>query len=209
MPPTDRLIRTLLLTLLLSSVPCVATAQSAVDFAKFVGGAAVALGLHEASHIGLDLALGAAPGIDAVKFGPLPFFAITHEPVSPVREFAISSAGFWMQHATSELVLARHPRLRDERAPFLKGILAFNVLASVAYAGAAFARTGPDERDTRGMSLSADVREPVVGVLVLTPAVFDSVRYYKPDAAWAKWASRAAKIAGAVLIVRAGAQSPG
>ena len=38
---------------------------------------------------------------------------------------------------------------------------------------------------------------------IVGPAVFDAVRYYKPDAAWARWASRAAKIGGALMIVRA------
>ena len=73
-------------------------------------------------------------------------------PSVPAREFVISSAGFWAQHAVSEYLLTRQPALRDEHAPVLKGILAFNVLTSVAYSGAAFARTGPNERDTRGMA---------------------------------------------------------
>ena len=55
----------------------------------------------------------------------------------------ISSAGFWVQHGTNEWLLTRRPNLRRERAPFAKGVLAFNVLASMAYAGAALARTGP------------------------------------------------------------------
>ena len=38
-----------------------------------------------------------------------------------------------MQRAESEWLLTRRPRLRHERAPFAKGVLAFDVLASVAY----------------------------------------------------------------------------
>jgi hypothetical protein len=85
----------------------------------------------------------------------------------------------------------------------LKGVLAFNVLASVAYAGAAFARTGPDQRDTRGMAISARVPEPWIGAMILGPAALDAARYYKPDVGWLRWASRAAKVSGVVLIVRA------
>jgi hypothetical protein len=138
-----------------------------------------------------------------VHFGPLPFFAITHAPVSPVREFAISSAGFWVQHASSEMILSTRPQLRHEHAPLVKGVFAFNVLTSVAYAGAAFTTSGPDERDTRGIAVSARLAEPWVGTMILVPAAFDAVRYFQPDAAWVRWASRAAKIGGALLIVRA------
>jgi len=112
-----------------------------------------------------------------------------------------------MQHAASEFLLTRRPRLRHERAPFAKGILAFNVLASVAYAGAAFARAGPSERDTRGMAVSARVDEPLIGILVLAPAALDTARYINPASTWFRWTSRAAKIAGVMLIVRARART--
>ena len=92
----------------------------------------------------------------------------------------ISSAGFWVQHATSEWLLTRHPHLRREHAPFRKGLLAWNVLASAAYSGAAFARAGPPERDTRGMAMSLGVPEPWIGALILAPAVLDAVRYAHP-----------------------------
>jgi len=168
----------------------------------FFGGAALALGMHEAGHLTLDGAFGASPGFKKVSFGPIPFFAITHHSVSPSREFTISSAGFWVQHAADEILL-RSPRLRTDHQPLLKGMFAFNVLASVAYAGAAFAQTGPDERDTRGIALSADVPEPVIGVAILAPAAMDTVRYFRPQWTWAKWASRAAKVGGALLVIKA------
>ena len=84
----------------------------------------------------------------------------------------------------------------------LKGIVAFNVGASIAYAGAAFARTGPVERDTRGMADALRWKEPWVGVLILIPAVLDAIRFYHPDQKWATWGSRAAKVGGVVLIAR-------
>lgn len=182
--------------------PSPISAQTFAEAAKLIGGAAVGLALHESSHVVADYAAGVPPGLKKVTFGPIPFFAITHEAVTPTREFVISSAGFWAQHAVSEYVLVTHPRLRHEQAPFLKGVLAFNIVTSVAYSGAAFARTGPNERDTRGMALSASVGEPVIGALILAPAVLDGMRYLGTDNRWIVWGSRAAKIGGALLIVK-------
>jgi hypothetical protein len=99
--------------------------------------------------------------------------------------------------------LETHPTLRHEDAPVLKGVLAFNILASVMYSGAAFARTGPDERDTRGMALSSRVDEPVIGAVLLVPAVLDTARYLGVESRWVVWGSRAAKIGGAQLVVKA------
>jgi hypothetical protein len=190
----------LLFVLVVVGRPEAAFAQQ--DTLIFFGGAAIALGLHEAGHLGLDGVFDASPGLKKVSFGPFPFFAITHESVTPGREFTISSAGFWVQHATDEILL-RSPRFREQHSPMLKGLFAFNVLASVAYAGAAFAETGPAERDTLGMAVSADVREPIVGALILAPAALDTVRYFKPQWTWAKWVSRATKVGGALLVLKA------
>src|SRR4029078_12145096 len=138
-----------------------------------------------------------------VSFHGLPFFAITHKSgLSPRREFVIDSAGFWVQEATHEFILSRRPNLRQERAPFVKGVVAFNIVASVGYAGAAFARTGPLERDTRGMADALGWKEPYVGLLILIPAVLDAVRYFHPHARWAGWGSRGAKIFSVVLVFR-------
>jgi hypothetical protein len=123
--------------------------------------------------------------------------------VTPRQEFTISSAGFWVQHGTSELLLTRRPHLRKEHAPFEKGILAWNVVASAAYSGAALARTGPPERDTRGMATSLRVGEPWMGALVLAPAVLDTFRYVRPEARWARWTSRSLKVAAVLLTAAA------
>ena len=171
--------------------------------ASFLTGAAIGLGAHEGAHVITDLAFGETPGLQKVDFHGIPFFAITHRSGLPARrEFTISSAGFWMQHAENEWLLIRRPNLRMERAPLSKGVFAFNVLASVAYAGAAFARTGPPERDTRGMAASARIDERWIGALVLAPAVLDAWRYRHPDAKWAAWTSRGVKIGMVVMVVR-------
>ena len=168
---------------------------------RFLFGAAAALGAHESGHLLFDGIFDAHPGISRVSFHGVPFFAITHDSGLPHRkEFTIDSAGFWVQHATNEWILHAHPRLRDERQPVLKGIYSFNVLASVAYAGAGFARTGPGERDTRGMAEASRIKEPLIAALILAPALLDTVRYFKPEARWAAWSSRGVK-AGLVLLV--------
>jgi hypothetical protein len=177
--------------------------DTATQVLTFLGGAAVGLGAHEAGHLLFGAILDADPSIKSVDFAGIPFFALTHRPdLSPRREFTVSAAGFWMQHATSELVLTRHPRLRDERAPFKKGVLAFNVLTSVGYSVAAAAKAGPYERDTRAISDSLQVSERWVGVMVLAPAVLDTYRYFKPDSRWATWSSRAMKVGWVLLVLK-------
>jgi hypothetical protein len=168
---------------------------------RFLVGGAAALAAHESGHLLFDGIFDAHPGISRVSFHGIPFFAITHDSgLTDRREFVIDSAGFWVQHATNEVILHGHPNLRDEHQPFLKGMYAFNVLASVAYAGAGFARTGPVERDTRGMADASRLKEPWIAALILAPAVLDGVRYLHPQAKWAAWSSRGFK-AGMVLLV--------
>jgi hypothetical protein len=170
---------------------------------SFLAGGVIGLGLHEAGHLVANLALGENPGLRKVDFHGIPFFAITHRSgLSPRREFVISSAGFWVQHAENEWLLGRRPDLRHTRAPLAKGVFTFNVLTSAAYAGAAFARTGPVERDTRGMAASSRVDERWIGALVLAPAVLDAWRYFHPDAKWAAWTSRGLKIGMVVMVIR-------
>jgi len=169
----------------------------------FIGGAGAGLITHEAGHVAFDFLFGADPHIKAVDFHGIPFFAITHRAdLSARREFLISSAGFTVQHLENEWLLSRKPHLRGEHAPFLKGMFTFNILTSAAYAGAAFAKTGPYERDTRGMASSSRVDERVIGAMVLAPAVLDAWRYFHPDAKWATWTSRGAKVGLFLLVIR-------
>jgi hypothetical protein len=173
----------------------------AVNTVKFLAGGVLGLALHEGGHLLFDAVFDAQPHIDPVHLGPFPFFAIAHRgDLSPRREFAVSSAGFWVQEATNEWILTRRPLLREEHAWVTKGLVAFNVLNSVGYAMVAFARAGPFERDTRGMADSSGIDERVIGGIVLAPALLDAYRYYQPHSRWAKWTSRAVK-AGSVLLV--------
>ncbi|MEO8258489.1 MAG: hypothetical protein ABI868_14170 [Acidobacteriota bacterium] len=178
-------------------------AHRTASVVKFLAGAALGLAVHESAHLVLDFAFDAKPGIKRVELGGIPFFAITHRSdLSPRRELAISSAGFWVQEAWNEILLTRRPMLRHANAPMAKGALAFNILTSIGYAAVAFGRTGPVERDTRGMADSAGVDERAIAALVLAPALLDGYRYFRPEAAWAKWAARAAKLGSAALVLK-------
>ena len=174
--------------------------SAAETVGKFLAGGALALVIHESGHVVFGELFGTQVGVRKVHFGPMPFFAITYRgDLSRRRQFVVSSAGFWMQRATSEAILSLRPQLRQEQRPLLKGMLAFDVISSVAYAGAAFAKAGPVERDTRAMAAALRVDERWVGLLVLAPAVLDAWRYFHPEARWACWTSRGIKI-GAVLL---------
>jgi hypothetical protein len=184
------------------------TAQTAendqgAEIGKVLIGGLIGLGIHEAGHVAGGWAFDANPGIKRVEFGGIPFFAITHRSdLSPRREFIVSSAGFWSQYLLSEQMLTHRPHLRLEHRPIEKGMLAFHVGTSVMYAGAAFGKIGPPERDTRSMAKTRGVSERWIGVLVLAPAVLDTYRYFHPNAKWAAWSSRGVKIGRAGLVLK-------
>ena len=170
---------------------------------SFLAGGVLGLGAHEAGHLLANVAFGEKPGLRKVDFHGIPFFAITHRSgLPPRREFVIASAGFWVQHAENEWLLGRRPSLRHAHAPLAKGVFTFNVLTSAAYSGVAFARTGPVERDTRGMAAASRIDERWIGALVLAPAVLDAWRYFHPHAKWAAWTSRGVKIGMVVMVIR-------
>lgn len=174
---------------------------------KFLVGGLTGLTVHESGHVATGAIFGAHPGTKPINYAGIPFFAVTHTPVSRKTEFVISSAGLWMQHAGSEWILTKRPNIRRESAPFLKGILVFNTATSVVYATAAFGKLGPPERDTLGMATSLGQRgwrEPMVGVFILAPAALDVYRYFRPDQEWAAWASRGTKAVFMALVLFAG-----
>lgn len=175
-----------------------------VDTAKFLGGAALAFVIHEGGHLVFDEVFTAHPQVQWVHYGPVPFFAIAPtRPLSARQLFTVASAGFWTQEITSDLLQPRHRDLRHEHAPFAKGMLAFDILTSIGYAATAFAQAGPVQRDTRGMAVSLDVPEPAIGALILTPALLEAYRYFRPESRWARWATRIAAAGSVVLVVAA------
>jgi hypothetical protein len=157
-------------------------------FAGFLG--------HESGHVIANYALNTDLYLKSVHYGPIPFFTIQPgRPLSNREHYITASAGFNAQHIINELLLTKHPNLREEDKPFLKGIVNFNFWLTMGYAATAFAGTGPDERDTKGMADSLGWNERWVGAMILVPTVLDTYRYKHPDAKWAKIASRISKIA--------------
>jgi hypothetical protein len=178
--------------------------QSAGEkFGKVLLGGAAGLVLHEAGHLVANWAFEEKVVIKKVDFKGIPFFALAHaHDLSPRREYVVSSAGFWAQYLYSEQILTHHPNLKAEQSPFRKGMLTFHVITSLVYSGAAFARTGPVERDTRGMADSLKISERWIGVLILAPALLDTYRYFHPEARWAAWTSRGIKMGSVALVIK-------
>jgi hypothetical protein len=189
---------------MLVASPALAQEQSGASrFGKVLLGGAAGLGLHETAHLVANWAFDEKVEIRKVNYKGIPFFALSHAPdLSPRREYVVSSAGFWAQYLFSEQILTHHPNLKAEQSPFRKGMLTFHVVTSLMYAGAAFGRTGPIERDTRGMASSRRVDERWVGAMVLAPALLDIYRYFHPDARWATWTSRGVKMGSVALVIR-------
>ena len=174
------------------------------DRLKFLGGATLAFASHESGHLGFDVLFDAGPHITPVHFGPIPFFSISHHKELPRAQlYATTAAGFWIQAATNEWILSRHPRLRDEHRPMLKGAVMFNVLMPAGYALAGAFGIGPPERDPRTMAEAARVRAPVACLFVFVPAVLDGYRYLHPGARWPVWVSRAFKLGSVALTLHA------
>ncbi len=193
-----------ILLLVLATSPAFAQERSAASrFGRVLLGGAAGLASHEAGHLIANWAFDQKVVVKKVDFEGIPFFALSHAPeLSPRREYVVSSAGFWAQYLYSEQILTHHPNLKNEESPVRKGMLTFHVATSFIYAGAAFAKGGPYERDTRGMAASRRLSERWIGAMVLAPAVLDAVRYFNPEARWAAWASRGAKIGTVLLVIK-------
>ena len=192
-----------LILIALIAQPTAAQQQSASKFGRVLLGGAAGLALHETGHLVANWAFDEKVVVKKVDYKGIPFFALSHAPdLSPRREYVVSSAGFWAQYLYSEQILTHHPNLRNEQSPLRKGLLTFHVGTSLVYAGAAFGRSGPTERDTRGMASSRRVSERWVGALVLAPALLDTYRYFNPDARWAVWAARGTKMGSVLLVLK-------
>ena len=178
------------------------TADSAVvnhggcSVCRVLIGAGLGLGIHEGGHLLANWAFRSDVYVKKVHGGGIPFFAIAHRGVLPEwQEQVVSSVGFWTQFAAAEHILTRTPEIRSQQAQVRKGQLAFHIGLSVLYGAAGLGQLGPPERDTRGIARGIGVNERWVGVAVLAPGVLDAYRYYRGSSRWARWGSRAAKMA--------------
>lgn len=182
----------------------------ASDYGWFVAGGLTGFVVHESAHMLVAESFDLHPYV-TTRSKPVPFIVIRYdlfavrEPSGTIRyvdrdgrpissgaekKFATASAGINSQNLTSELILSIDPNLREERRPFLKGMLAFDIVTSIGYA--VLGRLDPDG-DLRGMSESRGVNNLFIAALVFTPAALDLYRYYNPESVWAPWVSRGAK----------------
>jgi len=185
--------------------------------ALFAAGAATGFAAHESCHVATNLLLGGAPHLERVTFlGFIPFFAISPGlycangkctrfgqpfPAGPRGVYAIVSAGFQCQHLEDEVILSLAPRLREEDAPFRKGMLAFNTLTSVGYVIANWLSVEPPQGDIATITRLTPAPRGVMTGLLLATASLDIARYFKPEEPWIVWASRATKVALGGLVL--------
>jgi hypothetical protein len=181
------------------------------DYAWFVAGGLSGFVIHETAHAAVAESLGLRPRLE-VRHKPVPFVIVKYDLVSvkepsgeiayytdrdgnlvshgAQKRFVIASAGINSQNIASEWILTQYPRLQNESRPYLKGMLAFDILTSMGYV--LVGRKDPDG-DIRGMSESLKVNDAIIGGLVLLPAAMDLYRYYHPDSVWVPWIDRGAK----------------
>jgi hypothetical protein len=183
----------------------------------FAAGAASAFLLHESGHVLTGALYGSAPHFSEVHFlSVIPFFAVDAgiecypdgcfrrgEPFSGGRggAYLIFSAGFHAQHLEDELILSLDPDLRQQDAPFRKGMLAFNTLTSVGYVLADLAGIEPTAGDIASIARISGRPRLLVDGLLLGIAGLDLARYAAPDLAWLVWVSRGAKLFTAGLVL--------
>jgi hypothetical protein len=174
--------------------------------------------VHEACHGVANLAMGNVPTIQPVRFlGFVPFFAVSPgitcnqgtclrrdgSPFAPgPRGYAvIVSSGLICQEVTDEIILSTRPAIRQERAPFLKGMLLFNTAASVAYGIANLTGIEPPEGDLRGIESVSPVPRGVWAAAILGTAALDVARYFLPESQWLPWVSRGSKVVTLGMVV--------
>lgn len=183
-----------------------------LSFGLWAAGAVSGFAFHESGHLLANWAFHNVPQWVSVNgFGFIPFFAISPQiycsngtcqhfngtPFAggPPGMYTISSAGFDMQHLSSEAMLTYNPNLRYTVAPYQKGWLAFNVFVSLGYAIVSWADKENGYGDVGGSANAAGLSHNLYGALILIPAALDAYRYFKPDSVWAPWVSRGSKLA--------------
>ena len=192
----------------------VTPASVALTAAGFV----TAFVVHEACHGVANLAMANVPTLEPVRFlGFLPFFAVSpniqcrdgtclrrggepFQPGPPGYAFIVSS-GILCQEITNEIILTEHPRIRYESAPFLKGMLLFNLATSVAYGIANLAGIEPPQGDLHALDTIGGIPHGVFAAVVLGTAALDVARYFLPDVGWLPWVSRGSKVVTVGLVV--------
>lgn len=178
----------------------------------WAAGAASGFLAHEAGHLLANYMLSNQPTFVGLKgFGFVPFFAISpelrcddngcvhdnHSRFEAGRRgmYFISTAGFTVQHITSEIVLSEDAWVRYHHAPYEKGFLAFNILLSLGYALSSVIGIEDAHGDAGGAAQVAHLPHAVFATLLMLPAAMDTWRFFVPDTPWAVGVSRASKAA--------------
>ncbi len=176
----------------------------------FLAGAAAGFAAHEGCHVAANLAMGNVPQLEPVRFaGAIPFFSIapgitcgrdrcttrSGAPFSPgLRGLSIIlTAGLQCQHLYDEVILTHEPDLRAADAPFRTGMLAFGILASLAYVTADVASFEPPAGDLSALYRDTKVSRRAMNALLAATALLDAARYALPRTPVLPWASRASK----------------
>jgi hypothetical protein len=177
----------------------------------YVAGGLAAFAAHESGHLAANFVLHNRPRIVPVwGFGFVPFFAISPELACDQEtcrradghifragrrgKFAIVTAGFEVQHVTSEIILTLDQHLRRHRSPFLKGWLTFNIGLSVAYALASVLNIEDSHGDAGGAAALSHMPRALMAAWLVAPAALDAYRYLQNDSPWAPWLSRGLKV---------------
>jgi len=191
--------------------------HDARSFGWFAAGAFSGFLLHEAGHLFANLIQGNVPKFQGIwGFGFIPFFTIAPRIYcedgrcykddgsefwsGPRGKFAITSAGYNVQHLTDEIMLSRTPNLRYQVAPFRKGLLTFNVLLSVGYALAALTTIENPQGDLSTSAKLIGFHHAYYASMLLIPAMLDTYRYFRTESKWAPWVSRTGKVAVVGLV---------
>lgn len=185
--------------------------------ALVLAGAGTAFLLHEACHVAANLVMGNVPTIDPVRFmGFLPFFAVSPGihcvggscftrtgqvfAPGPMGYYLIVSSGFLCQEISDEIILTAMPRIRYEKAPFLKGMLLFNTLTSVGYAVANWTGVEPPAGDLHAVDALGGLPRGFMGAVIFATAALDIARYFAPGVPWIPWVSRGTKVVTVGLV---------
>lgn len=196
-------------------VPRIASLTSidnASSFGLWAAGALSGFVAHETGHLLTNYLFDNKPALVGLKgFGFVPFFAISPELVCdhdgcrrPNQSrfqagrrgmYLISTAGFTVQHLTSEMALSKDPWLMYHNAPFEKGLLTFNLLLSVGYALSTLVGIEDAHGDAAGAAAVAHMPRALFATLLVLPVAADTVRFLRPCTRWAVGVSRASKAA--------------
>lgn len=149
-----------------------------LDAAGFIGGAAVAYGIHEGGHIVAARITGTRLTWETCTDNQL-FEYIPPYDISKGDGIALYSAGIIAQEISSEVILRAHVR----HTPLVRGIMAWNVANPIAYATSFWFLNGHGDldgiRDCAGRKTANLVAAGMVAV-----AVWQGVRFFGEET-WA------------------------